>query len=200
MAKVTNRTNTAKKWTLLVLVMFLLVAVIAGTYARYSNEGKVNGKIQGAKWAVTIKSGDTELNSTTQDITFEVQDNANVVPGKIAPGVTAVAEVELDLTGTEVAVDFDAVIDQNALNSFGASSDKLSLTVKVDGTTYTSGTSQTINLVNNSAFTETNGKKKVTLTLTWENDEDNNANDTTTGIAAPTLTIPVTLTAQQHIS
>lgn len=200
MAKVTNRTNTAKKWTLLVLVMFLLVAVIAGTYARYSNEGKVNGKIQGAKWAVTIKSGDTELNSTTQDITFEVQDNANVVPGKIAPGVTAVAEVELDLTGTEVAVDFDAVIDQNALNSFGASSDKLSLTVKVDGTTYTSGTSQTINLVNNSAFTETNGKKKVTLTLTWENDEYNNANDTTTGIAAPTLTIPVTLTAQQHIS
>lgn len=199
MAKVTNRTNTAKKWTLMALVMFLLVAVIAGTYARYSNEGKANGNIQGAKWAVTIKSGNTELNSTTRDITFEVKDNANVVPGKIAPGVTAVAEVELDLTGTEVAVDFDAVIDKNDLNSFGASSDKLSLTVEVDGNTYTSGTSQTINLVNNSAFTEENGKKKVTLTLTWENDDDNNANDTTTGIAAPNLTIPVTLTAQQHI-
>ena len=195
----TTRQSTAKKWTLLALIIFLLVAVVAGTYTRYQTVGEATGNTQAAKWAVAIKSGDKTLSSTTQPITFAVQSNSNVVPNKIAPAVTAVATIELDLTGTEVAVDFDAVIDQTALSSFGDSGDKLSLAVKVDGTNYTSGTTHTISLVNNSAFTAENGKKTVTLTLTWDNDDLNNADDTATGVAAPTLTVPVTLTAKQHI-
>ena len=196
----TTRQSTAKKWTILALILFLLVAVVAGTYTRYETVGRGTGTVQAAQWAVAIKSGDTTLNSTTQPITFAVQNNSNVVPNKTAPDVTAVATIELDLTGTEVAVDFDAVIDQTALSSFGQSGDKLSLAVAVNGTAYTSGTTQTIALENNSAFTAANGKKTVTLTLTWENDDENNVDDTATGVAAPTLTIPVTLTAKQHIA
>ena len=63
----------------------------------------------------------------------------------------------------------------------------------------TNGTATTIPLVGNSAFTAANGKRTVTLTLTWTNDDENNEDDTDTGIAAGTLTIPVTLTARQHI-
>lgn len=197
-----NERKTRTKRAIFAAIALLLVAyLISSTYARYSTEGKATGTIQVAKWAVVMKADDgTTLESTTQPITFTVQKNTNVVPGKIAPAVTAVAEVELDLEGTEVAVDFDAVIDQSAIETLGASSDKLTLDVKVDGKTYTSGTSQTINLIGNSAFTSTNGKKKVTLTLTWDNEDPaNNPDDTTMGEAAPTLEIPVTLTAKQHI-
>ena len=200
MARNERRTRT-KRAIFAVIALLLVVYLISSTYARYSTEGKGTGTIQVAKWNVAITADDgTVLNSTTQPITFEVQSNTNVVSGKIAPAVTAVAEVELDLTGTEVAVDFDAVIDDSAIETLGASSDKLSLTVKVNGTAYTSGTSQKIDLVNDKAFTAANGKKTVTLTLTWENDDPaNNPDDTTMGEAAPTLTIPVTLTAKQHI-
>ena len=197
-----NERKTRTKRAIYVAIALLLIAyLISSTYARYSTTGAATGTIQVAKWAVAITADDgTTLNSTTQPITFTVQSNNNVVPGKIAPAVTAVAEVELDLEGTEVAVDFDAVIDQSAIETLGASSDKLTLDVKVDGKTYTSGTSQTINLIGNSAFTSTNGKKKVTLTLTWDNEDPaNNPDDTTMGEAAPTLEIPVTLTAKQHI-
>ena len=204
MAKVTSRANTAKKWTLIVLVMFLLVAVIAGTYARYTKEGKATGNVPTAKWAVTIKNGSTTLNSTTKNIPFVVQSNTNVVPGKIAPGVTAKAQIEVDLTGTEVAVDLSAAIDKSAIAStWGASYDKLSLTATLDGQSYTVAASNpatvTVPLVGNTAFTASNGKKILELTLTWTNDDENNVDDTTTGEAAPTLTIPVTLTAQQKI-
>lgn len=200
MARNERRTRT-KRAIFAVIALLLVVYLISSTYARYSTVGKGTGTIQVAKWNVAITADDgTVLNSTTQPITFEVQSNTNVVSGKIAPAVTAVAEVELDLTGTEVAVDFDAVIDDSAISTLGASSDKLSLTVKVDGATYTSGTSQKIDLVGDKAFTAANGKKTVTLTLTWENDDPaNNPDDTTMGEAAPTLTIPVTLTAKQHI-
>ena len=198
----TERRSRIKKVLLIAVLLILLVYIIGSTYARYITVGDAEGKIQVAKWAVAIKADDgTVLNSTTQDITFTVQSNAHVVPGKIAPNVTAVAEVELDLTGTEVSVDFDAVIDQSAISTvFGTSASDVALAVEVDGTEYTSGTSQTIALQNNAAFTSSNGKKTVTLTLTWTNNESHNANDTSLGEAAPTLTIPVTLTAKQHIN
>jgi len=194
------RKSKVRETVIALVILAIALFFIAGTYARYSTQGVASGSLPVAKWAVAITSDDGKtLSSTTQDITFTVQSNTNVVSGKIAPAVTAVAEIELDLTGTEVAVDFDAVIGSLTSSGSTASLDKMTLTTEVDGTTYTSGTAQTINLVGDSAFTAANGKKKVTLTVTWENDETNNADDTTMGTTAPTITIPVTLTAKQHI-
>ena len=197
MANNSERRKRTKRAIIVLIALLLVVYLICSTYARYSTEGKGTGKIDIAKWAVVMKADDgTTLSSTTQDIKFTVQSNSNVVSGKIAPAVTAVAEVELDLTGTEVAVDFTATVGSITPSDL-ASSDKITLTSAVEGGT--AGTVQVIPLVNDSAFTASNGKKTVTLTLTWANDDENNADDTSTGITGGTLTIPVTLTVQQHI-
>ena len=197
-----NERKTRTKRAIFVVIALLLVAyLISSTYARYSTVGEANGKVDIAKWAVVMTADDgTTLNSTTQDITFTVQSNTEVVPGKIAPAVTAKAEIELDLTGTEVSVDFTPTIGAYTPSTL-PSADKITLTSAVEGGTV--GSSNYIPLVGNSAFTESNGKKKVTLTLTWANDDENNANDTATGMLADesrTITIPVTLTVQQHIN
>ena len=197
-----NERKTRTKRAIFVVIALLLVAyLISSTYARYSTVGNANGKVDIAKWAVVMTADDgTTLNSTTQDITFTVQSNTEVVPGKIAPAVTAKAEIELDLTGTEVSVDFTPTIGAYTLSTL-PSGDKITLTSAVEGGTV--GSSNYIPLVDNSAFTASNGKKKVTLTLTWANDDENNADDTATGMLADgsrTITIPVTLTVQQHIN
>ncbi len=198
-----NERKTRTKRAIFVVIALLLVAyLISSTYARYSTVGEANGKVDIAKWAVVMKADDgTTLNSTTQDITFTVQSNTEVVPGKIAPAVTAKAEIELDLTGTEVSVDFTPTIGAYTPSTTLPSADKITLTSAVEGGTV--GSSNYIPLVGNSAFTASNGKKKVTLTLTWANDDENNADDTATGMLADgsrTITIPVTLTVQQHIN
>lgn len=197
-----NERKTRTKRAIFVVIALLLVAyLISSTYARYSTEGKADGKVDIAKWAVVMTADDgTTLNSTTQDITFTVQSNTEVVSGKIAPAVTAKAEIELDLTGTEVSVDFTPTIGAYTPSTL-PSADKITLTSAVEGGTV--GSSNYIPLVGNSAFTASNGKKKVTLTLTWANDDENNADDTATGMLADgsrTITIPVTLTVQQHIN
>ena len=197
-----NERKTRTKRAIFVVIALLLVAyLISSTYARYSTVGEANGKVDIAKWAVIMTADDgTTLNSTTQDITFTVQSNTEVVPGKIAPAVTAKAEIELDLTGTEVSVDFTPTIGAYTPSTL-PSADKITLTSAVEGGTV--GSSNYIPLVDNSAFTASNGKKKVTLTLTWANDDENNADDTATGMLADgsrTITIPVTLTVQQHIN
>lgn len=198
-----NERKTRTKRAIFVVIALLLVAyLISSTYARYSTVGEANGKVDIAKWAVVMTADDgTTLNSTTQDITFTVQSNTEVVPGKIAPAVTAKAEIELDLTDTEVSVDFTPTIGAYTPSTTLPSADKITLTSAVEGGTV--GSSNYIPLVGNSAFTASNGKKKVTLTLTWANDDKNNANDTATGMLADgsrTITIPVTLTVQQHIN
>ena len=197
-----NERKTRTKRAIFVVIALLLVAyLISSTYARYSTVGEANGKVDIAKWAVVMTADNgTTLNSTTQDITFTVQSNTEVVPGKIAPAVTAKAEIELDLTGTEVSVDFTPTIGAYTPSTL-PSADKITLTSAVEGGTV--GSSNYIPLVDNSAFTASNGKKKVTLTLTWANDDENNADDTATGMLADgsrTITIPVTLTVQQHIN
>ena len=197
-----NERKTRTKRAIFVVIALLLVAyLISSTYAKYSTVGKADGKVDIAKWAVVMKSDDGKtLNSTTQDITFKVQSNTEVVPGKIAPAVTAKAEIELDLTGTEVSVDFTPTISAYTPSTL-PSADKITLTSAVEGLTV--GSSNYIPLVDNKAFTAENGKKKVTLTLTWANDDENNADDTATGMLADgsrTITIPVTLTVQQHIN
>jgi hypothetical protein len=196
----TERTSKVKRGILVALMIACLIAIIGGTYARYTKQVTVNATTQVAAWAVKVKSGDTEL-TNDQNITFVVQSNTNVVPGKIAPGVTATATVDLDLTGTEVAVDFSAVVNSgDLLSTLGATGGQIDVTSTVAGENNT-GSEVTIPLVGNSAFTSENGKKTVVLTLTWTNNEANNTNDTTIGEtkSGATITIPVTLTAKQHI-
>ena len=163
MAKTERRTRT-KRAIFIIIALLLVVYLISSTYARYSTEGKADGKVDIAKWAVVMTADDgTTLNSTTQDITFTVQSNTEVVPGKISPAVTAKAEIELDLTGTEVSVDFTPTIGSYTPAGL-PSADKITLTSAVDGGTI--GSTNYIPLVGNSAFTSSNGKKTVTLTLT----------------------------------
>ena len=204
MAKNERRTRT-KRAIFVVIALLLVVYLISSTYARYSTVGEANGKVDIAKWAVKMTADDGTVLSTTEtkNITFTVQSNTEVVPGKIAPAVTAKAEIELDLTGTEVSVDFTPTIGDYTPETL-PSADKITLTSAVEGTKDNKvGSSNYIPLVDNKAFTKDNGKKKVTLTLTWTNDNENNADDTATGMLADgsrTITIPVTLTVQQHIN
>ena len=193
----TERTSKVKRGILAALMIVCLIAIIGGTYARYSTQLQVNATTAVARWAVAVKSGDTALTSG-DNITFVVQSNTNVVPGKIAPGVTATATVNLDLTGTEVAVDFLAAVSGDAITALGLTGDQITLTSTVSGDSNTGEV--TIPLQNNTAFTASNGIVPVVLTLTWTNDEANNAEDTTLGIAGTSITIPVTMTIKQHIS
>ena len=205
MAK-TTRTSSAKKWTLLALVIFLLVAVIGGTYTRYTSTATGNGDVSIAKWSVKVNN-DTDISTATAnfDLTFTAN-NDNTVSNKIAPGGTATAYVDIDLTGTEVSVDFTCALATAAstnLNSvFGANyADKVTLEV---GTPTLQGTTSNMTLQGTTVTVGTSamsGTVRVPITLTWTdlNTEIPNTADTNTGATKTTLTVPVTLNATQHI-
>ena len=190
--------NKVKIAMAILMFMACCLYFISGTYARYADEITGNAQVSVANWKVAFTDGTNALQDNF-NLVFTVQENPNVVSGKIAPSTTATAKIQVDLTGTEVAVDYNATINEDALATvFGASAAQVDVTTvaKVAGQTDTTGT---VNLVGDRAFTDGNGKVEITITLTWENDDTKNTSDTLVGVAGGTLTLPVTVTLQQHI-
>lgn len=195
-----------KKGTIkLIIAVLMLVTIclyfVSGTYARYAESITGNANVTVAKWAVAFKDGETTL-ANDFNLNFKVTDNTNVVSGKVAPGTSATATIEVDLTGTEVAVDYEAVIDEEALEAKFNGAD-VTVSTSVSGST--TAKKGTINLIEDKAFTETNGKVPIVITLTWNGEEtdsdDKNGKDTAMGKGATgtAIELPVTLKLQQHI-
>lgn len=174
------------------MIAMTLIILGCSIFIMNQNLANQNNSKEIQDWKVKMTSDTKELKDT-REIGFKVEDNANVVNGKIAPGIKAIATIEIDLIGTKVPVDISCNInDMNVLNFF-------KLTTKLDGEIYNSKTIKTIKLPRNSEFTEENGKRVLTLELEWQNYEMNSEVDTEIGKIGGTIKIPVTINVRQHI-
>lgn len=187
-----------KKRVLAVLVALLLV-VGAGvyTYARYTYSRTGSGEVSVAKWAVALKQGGSEV-SDNFTLGLTLSNNNYVANGKIAPNRSATATLVADLTGTEVATDIE--VDLGSVTGLPTGMTISGVTANGSAMTKTGNVySTTVNLNSGKTGVETNTVTLV-ITATWANNEANNANDTTFGEAAGNISIPVTVTARQHIA
>ncbi len=182
--------SKAKMIAVTFIIFVVSILFFNSNYAKYSNLATLDNN-ETTDWKVTI-TNDTRDLKDTQEISFKVEDNPNVVARKIAPGCKAIATIEVDLIGTRVPVEIKTLADESALPKF------MKLSAKIDGKSYTLGTTKVIELENNSAFTEENGRKVIKLELEWINN-DNNNDDTIIGMSGKTIKIPITINVTQHI-
>ena len=184
-------------------ILFLLVAIIGGTYTRYTNSASGNATIDIAKWSVKINN--TDMKDITGDLTvpLEYVANAKVSANKIAPSGSATFTLVIDPSGSEVAIDYSLSV--GAITGLTDSGSKLELT----SVTYTvqGGSAQTITpggtaVEFTEALADVTAGKTVTVvgTVTWDNDSDNrSAADTANGWADVSPTASVSITAKQSI-
>ena len=131
-------------------------------------------------WNVTITNDAKEINDTHK-IKFEVRKNKNVVLGKIAPGMKATAEIEINLQKANGFVDIELEIDDSKLN------DVFSLNTKFNDENLSSKNKKKVKA----------GKiEKVLLELIWNG---NDLKDTEIGINTASIEIPVKIKVLQHI-
>ena len=131
-------------------------------------------------WNVTITNDAKEINDTHK-IKFEVRKNKNVVLGKIAPGMKATAEIEINLQKANGFVDIELEIDDSKLN------DVFLLNAKFNDENLSSKNKKKVKA----------GKiEKVLLELIWNG---NDVEDTEIGINAALIEIPIKIKVLQHI-
>jgi len=182
-----------KRNLVILLVLLLLVGTGVYTYARYSTSISGNAAVEVAKWAVKVTNGTDEL-SESFDLALTLDANDYVADGKIAPGRSASGKVVLDLTGTEV--DTDYTISLGEVTNIPTNAE---VVVKVGTQELTlDGTGEATGTITHETI-KTNPTVELTISVIWENNDLNNAEDTLDGVAAKTLTLPITVTAQQHI-
>lgn len=212
-----SRKYQTTKWTFVILVLFLLVAIIGGTYARYTSTGSGTGTVQVAKWAVKINTVDIVAQNSF-NVTFNEVTNDNVVDGKIAPASSVYADFIIDPTGSEVAIDYSFELGTITASSgslptglavekvvpvTGATITNSQVTGGTEGTALTADANGkytgTIALSSQSAALGSSDVQVVRVYVKWTNDDAASDNHTTVGNVAPTLSMQVTGTASQHI-
>ena len=208
-----NRQSKTKRGIILAVMMVCIIALIAGTYARYTSSGTANATVTLAKWHVKLNGTDISSTSHSENVTLTFDNNVNVADGRLAPGRTATFQIELDPAGSEVAIDYAFDVDTTEIAS-GLETGSTSQ-IKISNVKYTIGTGseQTATIDSSTGlYTIAQGLASVTsdekvvviVTVAWDNDNDgHNASDTAEGVASHTstkvLTIPVTISAKQHI-
>lgn len=197
-----------KRNILLILLLIIAVAVAVGTtYSRYMSTGTANAKAEIAKWQVKLNGENMSTTPITKDVELTYVSNDYVKSDKIAPGRKATFDITLDPTGSEVAIDYILKVDVSAITGISDANSKIAVT----GAKYKIGNEgaeqeATITGEDGVVISETlqeveNGNiVTMTVTLEWDNNEDNlSSHDTANGAAGGTITVPVTVTAQQHI-
>ena len=210
-----NNTNSfdeqkKKKLTLLTVAMLVCIVaciIVAGTMfgvtlARYvTGEKSADTSLPVAKWGV-----DTKIAGN-----LTVVGNDYVVDGKLAPATEAYIDVEIQLAGTEVAVDYKVEIGNiTGTNVPTGLALKKVVPVGTDGSegTELTGTGNVYSGIiplnkdedNKTTAFGADDKFIIRIYFEWTNSDANDATDTAIGQNAPgDLQFNIKVSAQQHI-
>ena len=215
--KRTMKKQKKKHFGKLYIILLCLVVLVASIYIRstrseYTTAGTGKGTANVALWNVKFAGGD-QVYADTFSIAFTPEDNPDVIPGKIAPGMSADGTGYIKLTGTETSVYFTIEIGDldTALSGAGLTEDQISA---LDFTV----SAITASNVNNSVSIGPNGDGTYSgtvplpngepmgdddtitfvVTITWNDDGNSGVSDTLIGTTISQISLPVTVTVMQQ--
>lgn len=188
-----------KRKSLMIIVLLLLVGVstayVAGTYAKYTSTVNASGTVTVAKWAFASDNNISTIN-VNLDQTYHA---TSLVNGRIAPGTSGSFAIALKNTNSEVAANFDVILgtmtDKPTNLKFYKDSSYTQELVLGDATDgVISGqlaagdsTGLTVNVYWRWLYETGSGSTLVT----------NDGYDTDDGVAGAALTLPVTIKGTQ---
>ena len=180
---------------MLVLLLIVFGAFfVADTYARFFTDRSENGGAVAAKWSVLLKQNSQAL-SRTFDFDLTVSESDDVASGKFAPSTSLEATLVLELTGTEVPVDYIVKADTSAFGDKLQSGD-MTFTVYDNGSSIPLGKYIYVPLVGK-VFTAENGVHTLRFVLSWAKDGDS-VSDVDFAKNNASFSMPVSIEARQH--
>lgn len=205
----TKQDNTKRKKSviLVVLLLLLVVTIVGYTYSRYMSSGTADSTATVAKWSVKIDNNDLDTyKSTPLEAPLTLDTNPYVDEGVIAPGSSGSYTVEIDPTGSQVAIDY--VVKVSGIKGLTTANDNIKVTsakywigeVAGEGTNALVDGENGVTITESLAQVKNNEKLTVKVTIEWENVEANNDTDTSNGKESETVTVSTSITAKQHLT
>lgn len=184
-----------KKILYIIFSFFLLLTLyeIKKTHGLFESNNKMSVQQSTAKWNILINGTNIKSEEKFVVNSVNVEDNENVLNGKIAPGVKGYFDVEIDKTNTSTSIVYSITFD------FTKISDSITIE-KIEETT--SG-----NLIRTGENTYSKVMKinddpinNIRVYIKWENKEENNDIDSLVGLTKDNyINIPVSISAMQYL-
>ena len=184
-----------KKILYIIFSFFLLLTLyeIKKTYGLFESNNKMSVQQSTAKWNILINGTNIKSEEKFVVNSVNVEDNENVLNGKIAPGVKGYFDIEIDKTNTSTSIVYSITFD------FTKISDSITIE-KIEETT--SG-----NLIRTGENTYSKVMKinddpinNIRVYIKWENKEENNDIDSLVGLTKDNyINIPVSISAMQYL-
>lgn len=208
-----------RKVNILILLSFLFLIVVGGSYAYSKYTSSVKGNIDAdvAKWNISVNECDivnpegNDKCSTIEDengtitarfiidsIEYYSEENTIIRPGKIGPGASGKFEVRINPNYTDVSIKYNLKILDRPDNDYIKISQ-----VKDDGTKEQILDEGIGDIIKYSSFKNNpDYEEKITILVEWENKDENNEADSAIGVDVegdnPLLSIPVSITFEQY--
>ena len=187
-------TKTRNKPVIILLALLLITAIVFSmyAYAKYKTTLKGNGTAQVAKWSFKV-NGQTQTIPDI-DLATTMKKVNNVAENKLAPGTEGSFDLNLDATGSEVAIDYNiklAVTEKPSNLRFYTDSSYTKEIASTDGVMNVSGVMSLEEI--KTIQTKTIYWKWAYQTGTTENEvRENDKTDTIDSAKKVTMTITVT--------
>jgi len=194
-----------KKFRIILLFVILILSLfifykIATTYAVFYSEVSGTASKDLAKWNITVNNKNIVTGIAENFIinSFSTTSNANVKPGKIAPGVDGNFLISINSKDTDVSVRYDITIDVSDITNNKITLD--SVTEITAGNTLIQTNENTYTGIIALSTMDEDYINDIKLNFIWENAEINNANDTIMGTTESlVIQIPVTVNVKQYL-
>ncbi len=186
-----KQTNSKRAICIILSVLFIFFGTffVDGIYARFVSTDSSGKTVNVAKWAVDLKDGDTSLSQSFR-LDLTAKSNPHIASGKFAPSSEMSASLVLDLTGTEVAVDYNVTADTRVLGGKLYSGD-ITFAVYDDDSPIDQGKEIYVPLTDLGAHT-------LKFVLSWNADGDSSS-DVDFALNNASVSLPVSIRVKQHI-
>ena len=181
--------SNSRKKSVFVIAVLMMIAVtltlVSSTYARYTATISRNGTATVAKWAFTADNS----GSTTMNVSFaDTYHASTLVAGKIAPGTKGSFDISVSNASSEVGVEYTVTLGTitNAPTNI-----KLTTSTPITGKIKANDSTAKIVKIYWAWPYQTGAVTPATGVAAGD------TADTADGVAAKTLTVPVTITGVQ---
>ena len=156
-------------WLLSILAAIILCLLVVDTYGLFETNSYGDSEFAVGKWVILLNNTDVSLARTITLCDFTYSGNQHIQSGYFAPGGTAILDITIDASDTDVALEYSIDFDTTEL----ASHPNMTLTItNLDTNQTLQGTSYS-----GTMYLNDNRVISLELALTWTNNSSYDEND-----------------------
>lgn len=177
-------------WIISLFLLIFTTLVIIDTFALFETNATASSNLEIGKWHISLNGEDISLSETITLDNFTYSGSTHTESGYFAPGMSAIFDIEIDASLSDVSVAYDFLIDDSSIDDY----DNIYFSIKnMDTNTEITSSSY-------SGISYLNDQDRVVnlrISLVWEDDPDYDESDTS--LIGEELTFNINANFEQYI-